>query len=238
MQAGGGRDSGRRRVVPLVLAAGVGVDVGLAEHDGHGLGAGRAERHEHAVEGLTDQRAPGAAAGTRRRRGVAVRPRAAARRWAPAPSRGSGPRAGRATAPATAVPSMARATCTAQSDRPRSLNSRVPSRGSTIHTRCVSRRARSSRPSSESNASSGRSRWKMLDEQEVGLAVAGVAHVFGPRVLALHVPSDLEEQVPGLGRGPRRQLVVASGGEGGGHADCLPVWSGFTLIGPCPPRTS
>ena len=37
--------------------------------------------------------------------------------------------------------SMARATCTAQSQRPCSPNSRVPSRGSTIQTRCASRRA-------------------------------------------------------------------------------------------------
>ena len=44
-----------RGVVPLVLAAGVGVDVGLAEHHRHGLGAGGAHRHESPAERLLDQ---------------------------------------------------------------------------------------------------------------------------------------------------------------------------------------
>ena len=52
----GGRGHRRRGgVVPLVLTAGVGVDVGLAEHHGHGLGAGRAHRHQPAAERLLDQ---------------------------------------------------------------------------------------------------------------------------------------------------------------------------------------
>ena len=54
-------EPGRRRhrrgggVVPLVLAAGVGVDVGLAEHHGHGLGAGGAHRDESPAERLLDE---------------------------------------------------------------------------------------------------------------------------------------------------------------------------------------
>ena len=55
MQPGGRGDRGGRGVVPLVLAAGVGVDVGLAEHHGHGLGAGRAHRHQPAAERLLDE---------------------------------------------------------------------------------------------------------------------------------------------------------------------------------------
>src|SRR5450755_3770181 len=66
--------------------------------------------------------------------------------------------AGRATVPAVSSPRSQRATCTAQSVRPASPNSRVPSSGSTIHTRLADSRAGSSRPSSESTASSGRSR--------------------------------------------------------------------------------
>ena len=55
VEAGGGGDRRGGGVVPLVLAAGVGVDVRLAEHDGHGLRAGRAHRHEPAAERLLDQ---------------------------------------------------------------------------------------------------------------------------------------------------------------------------------------
>ena len=66
------------------------------------------------------------------------------------------PTAGSATAPAVGTPFSTRATCTAQSDRPGSEYSRVPSSGSTIQTRSADKRARSSRPSSERMASSGR----------------------------------------------------------------------------------
>src|SRR4051794_5298614 len=66
------------------------------------------------------------------------------------------PSAGWATAPATRSPSCQSATCTAQSSRGTSENSRVPSSGSTIHARRLESRARSSLPSSESTASSGR----------------------------------------------------------------------------------
>ncbi len=65
-------------------------------------------------------------------------------------------RPGSATAPASGVPARSTsATCTAQSTRGGSLNSRVPSRGSTIQTRSASSRARSSLASSDRMASSG-----------------------------------------------------------------------------------
>ena len=56
MTAGGGGDADRRGRVPLVLAAAVRVHVGVAQHDGHRLGAGRAERHELGVEHLGEVR--------------------------------------------------------------------------------------------------------------------------------------------------------------------------------------
>ena len=71
--------------------------------------------------------------------------------------------AGSATAPAIRSPFPAaaarahRATWTAQSVLPGSPNSRVPSRGSTIHTLSAASLASSSVPSSERTASSGRS---------------------------------------------------------------------------------
>ena len=65
MQARGGGHADRGGGVPLVLPAAVRVHVGVAEHDGHGLGPGRAQRHELAVElrgeGLRDRGWPGAA---------------------------------------------------------------------------------------------------------------------------------------------------------------------------------
>src|SRR5215831_10597279 len=66
------------------------------------------------------------------------------------------PWAGSATAPAVSAPRSQSATWTAQSVRPGSPNSLVPSSGSTIHTRSAASRARSSRPSSDSTASPGR----------------------------------------------------------------------------------
>ena len=56
-------DGDRRARVPLVLAAGVGVDVGLAADDGHGLGAGRAHLDQLAVELLGERRSPRPAGG-------------------------------------------------------------------------------------------------------------------------------------------------------------------------------
>ncbi len=99
-------------------------------------------------------------------------------------TRCSAPRPGRATAPAVRAPRSAgapvlaepapaepppagfpfpadrshRATWTAQSVRPASPNSRVPSSGSTIQTRAALSRAGSSAPSSDSTQSPGRSR--------------------------------------------------------------------------------
>ena len=64
-------------------------------------------------------------------------------------------RPGRATAPISGLPSMASATCTAQSVRS-SPYSRVPSTGSMIQTRDFERRSRLSFSSSDNNPSSGR----------------------------------------------------------------------------------
>src|SRR5215469_5753418 len=65
------------------------------------------------------------------------------------------PWAGSATAPAVSAPRSQSATWTAQSVRPGSPNSLVPSSGSTIHTRPAASRAMSSRPSSDRTASPG-----------------------------------------------------------------------------------
>jgi hypothetical protein len=65
------------------------------------------------------------------------------------------PNAGSATAPATAWPPTERQTWTAQSERPGSPNSLVPSRGSTTQTRWRPSRSVLSAPSSESSPSSG-----------------------------------------------------------------------------------
>src|SRR5215471_7263026 len=65
------------------------------------------------------------------------------------------PWAGSATAPAVSAPRSQSATWTAQSVRPGSPNSLVPSSGSTIHTRSAASRAMSSRPSSDRTASPG-----------------------------------------------------------------------------------
>ncbi len=65
-------------------------------------------------------------------------------------------RAGRATALVVMCPSRARAMCTAQSVRPSSPNSRVPSSGSTIQTRRDESRSERSAASSERMGSSGR----------------------------------------------------------------------------------
>ena len=80
-----------------------------------------------------------------------------------------------------------------------------------------------------------RSAASSVDEEVVGLPVAVVAHerrVAGPR--ATSSGPQLDEQLAGLGGGRGRQRVV--GGRWrrrSGTADCLPVWSGFTVIAPC-----
>ena len=84
------------------------------------------------------------------------------------PAREARPRTPRACRSTTS------AMCTAQSLRPASPNSRVPSSGSTIHTRARSRRTRSSLDSSERIASSGRASRKHGEDQRVRLAIAVV----------------------------------------------------------------
>src|SRR5580693_6951998 len=70
--------------------------------------------------------------------------------------------AGSATAPADSSPRSHNATCTAQSVRPGSPNSLVPSSGSTIQTRSADNRSALSLPSSDKIASAGRSRASSL----------------------------------------------------------------------------
>ena len=116
MQAGRRATATGARRVPLVLAAAVGVHVGVAEHDGHRLGAGRPEGDQLARRGR--RRCSVASAGGRLRltttRGGP--PHAGGgggrARW-----RASAPRPGSATAPATGSPATTRATWTAQSVR-------------------------------------------------------------------------------------------------------------------------
>ena len=88
------------------------------------------------------------------------------------------PRAGRATAPAATTPSMASATWTAQSARPRSLNSRVPSTGSMIQTRAASSRAQVVTPLLGQDGVAGRCLLaEQLHQQVVGAQVAFVPDV-------------------------------------------------------------
>ena len=127
------RHRGGRRAVPFKLAAAVQIDVDVAAHDRHRLGARRAHRDELGAEFSATVRA--SAAG--RVRLTARRGRAAASGSGPArsvASRMPPSSPGSATAPTVGTPSIASATCTAQSLRP-SPYSRVPSSGSMIHTR-------------------------------------------------------------------------------------------------------
>ena len=117
------------------------------------------------------------------------------------------PWAGSATAPATRSPDCHSATCTAQSLRPSSENSRVPSSGSTIHTRSALNRTGLSTPSSESTASPGRSRasasirksWDRLSP--AAFRSASVASASSSRTAS--------SSSAGFGGQPRGDLVVA-----------------------------
>ena len=133
VEAGGTGDRDRGGVVPLVLPAGVDVGVGEVAHDAHDLDAGRAHGHQLGVDlggqGLHERRRTGAADRDPRAVGRAGRHRRGV------PVLNVSPSAGCATAPATRSPSCHSATCTAQSSRGGSENSRVPSSGSMIQTR-------------------------------------------------------------------------------------------------------
>ena len=188
---------------------GVGVDVGLAAHHGHGLGPGRSHLDQLAAELLGQ---PGGG-----RRGPAAAdddPRRARRRRRAAGSagrcRGSAPGPAGPPRRPPARPPMTRATCTAQSVRGGSPNSRVPSRGSTIHTRSAPSRTGSSRPSSDSTASPAASRsarrsmistWARRSPCVLeGGGVGPVGHQPRPQ---------LHQQLAGLAGHRRRQPVVA-----------------------------
>ncbi len=54
MEAGGDRDRRGRGVVPFVLPARMGIDVGVTRDDGHRLGPGGPERHDVRVERVRD----------------------------------------------------------------------------------------------------------------------------------------------------------------------------------------
>ena len=152
---GGQRDGCGRGGVPLVHAAVVHVDVGVAGDDCHRLRAGRAEAHGVGVERVGDDDGNVRIAVARRDE---HRP---FERWIDGTAGGGSVQkirssAGMLTAPAARWSASHRAMCTAQSGLPSSPNSLVPSSGSTIHTRSASKRRGSSRPSSDSTASSGR----------------------------------------------------------------------------------
>ena len=126
------------------------------------------------------------------------------------------PRAGRATAPATATPSMARATCTAQSVRPGSLNSRVPSTGSMIHTRSCVEAAQVVAALLGEHGVAGRLAGEEVEEEHVGLPVADVARerrvVARSRTAPRGAPPAAR---PASVAARRRQRVVGGGGEDG-----------------------
>src|SRR5215831_17670331 len=88
-------------------------------------------------------------------------------------------RAGSATAPAVSSPRSHSATCTAQSLRPGSPYSLVPSSGSTIHTRSAASRAGSSRPSSERMASPGQRLASCADRNSWELASPALRNLSG-----------------------------------------------------------
>ena len=161
MQPGRQHHTGRRRVIPLPLTAGVQVGVHIAADQRHRLGARRPDRHRlhlHVVPHAVQQR------------------RCA---WSHSPRPGSADRPSiasvvRVDADRVGAVELAEgrqsdcgigdfgtgchsATCTAQSSRPRVENSRVPSSGSMIQTRPFFSRARSSLASSLKTPSSGRS---------------------------------------------------------------------------------
>ncbi len=225
---------------PLVLAAGVHVDVGVAEHHGHRLGAGGSEGHELAVEARASWCASvgGAAAGDHDadrplgalrhhlgRIGARVQPMAGAPRRRPSRHR----RWPSATCTAIAAPVLAEL--------------QVPSSGSTIHQRGLSSRRRSSRPSSERIASPGASAWRRSQQQVVGLGVALVAPVEPRGVVE---PSDsaaaARRRAAGGGswtsgsgpRGRHRRRPEPPGARDG----LLTCWAGFYPDAPLWPATT
>ena len=169
-----GADGDRGRRVPLVLTTAVQVDVGLAQQDARGLGAGGAHRHQLGAEPLGHRRGDGRAGGCGSRRGAAGHRGPAGTEAAGSETEhlarsgqgdGAGHQRGRPTQSAT---------WTAQSTRGGSPNSRVPSSGSMIQTRSAARRASLSALSSDSTWSSGRSDRQALEEVLVRLVVAGL----------------------------------------------------------------
>ena len=107
------------------------------------------------------------------------------------------------------------APCTAQSVRGTSPNSRVPSRGSTIHTRSAASRAGSAAPSSGQDRAVGAAQRGGASEL-VRRAIA-----LGPEGLAGHAVTgeagtQVDQHVTGLGGEPGGDHVIV--GVDGGHA--------------------
>ena len=129
---------------------------------------------------------------------------------------------GWATAPATSSPACQSATCTAQSSRGGSENSRVPSSGSMIQTRSAVE------PVAVGDAGLallrqhrvvGTVRGAQRHQQVVGGQVAGVLELLALEPLG----ADLGQQLAGHRGGPGREGVVvgAGGGRGDGKARVL-----------------
>ncbi|PQM48171.1 hypothetical protein C1Y40_01610 [Mycobacterium talmoniae] len=163
VQAGGQHHPGGGGRIPFPLPAGVQVASTWPATTAIAFGPGRPDRHR------LDRPAPGCMA-PHDGRGAGGADRHPHRVGAAARAAGSVtvsvrytmlPRAGSDTAASVIAPwpSPSRcqsAMCTAQSERPRLENSRVPSNGSMIHTRSAASRAKSSSASSLSTASRGR----------------------------------------------------------------------------------
>lgn len=135
-----------------------------------------------------------------------------------------------------------RAMCTAQSRRPGSEYSRVPSTGSTIHTRSALSRARSSGASSEHRVI-GTFGTQPGQDVGVGAGVTGIAEI--PREIVADLLADRQQQPAGVDRQIGGQIDIAAivGAE-----VTLPVswaagitderrarWAGFQQS-PAPPR--
>ena len=116
------------------------------------------------------------------------------------------------------VPPIVSATCTAQSVRPSSPNSRVPSSGSTIHTRSAPSRTGSSAASSDSTASSGWAAGEGGDDEVVRRPVALGPEVGGIGAGCVHRRPQRDQELARLGGdGGGVAVVVGGRGHGGGR---------------------
>ena len=91
----------------------------------------------------------------------------------------------------------------------------MPSTGSTIQTRSACTRDTSSTASSDSTASSGRSRLQPVEDQHVGPLVAGVAEVV--RVVEADLLAHREQQFSGVGGHLGGQRRIGQAHQNAGH---------------------